>query len=225
MHNLFEHLIANEFFLLARDDHNGHPYLGPAIEATALAAALLGELLIDRLSVIHQGLVYDQSHTLDSRPQSDQLRIRGDPALHTGMHFIAGQRQPPPVTALIEFLADKVHQPIVDRLVSAGEIEVKRTLRGVRYVPASLFAWGRPRTRLWGAATYDGRYAPMKPTEQVRLLAGLVLATGLESRVTPLVSTVEVKEGLAGLTDGLADDLQIVVGSVVQTVRRIVTRR
>jgi hypothetical protein len=220
-----EHPIANDFFMLARDERAGAPFLSESIEATALAAALLGELLIDDLVVVHRGEVYSRPDGLAKLPQAYQMWLWQDHAIQTAMQIIQGQRRPPPVTALIEFLSSKVHQLIINRLVVAGDIEINRGLRGVRYVPTSQFVWSRPRIRLMGAITYDGYYATMQPTERVRLLAGLVLTTGLVSRVTVLAPQTDVGKGLSRLADELPEDLQGVTLSVAQAMRRLAVRR
>ncbi len=218
--------LTGEFFILARNDVDGRPFLGPAAEATGLAAALLGELLILRLVVLHEGCVYPMPNALADRREAERQRLQQDRLIRTAMQIISGQRQAPPVTALVEYLAGVVHPLIVEWLVLNRQIAPpRRGLLAVRYVPIDQFVGHRPQSSLWATITYDGYYRAMAPNDTTRVLAGLALHAGLASKITTLATGAAVEAGLRQLVDQLPPDLRSLVDSFAQAVHRLATRR
>lgn len=218
--------LAGEFFILARNDVDGRPYLGSAAEATGLAAALLGELLITRLVGVHEGCVYPIPNALADRREPERQRLQQDPPIRTAMQVISGQRQAPPVTALVEYLAGTVQPLVVEWLLVNRQIAAhRRGLLGLRYVPVDQFVGYRPQSQLWATITYDGYYRAMAPNDSARVLAGLALHAGLAPKVTALAGGAEVEAGLRQLVRQLPPDLRTLIHSFEQAVHRLATRR
>lgn len=218
--------LAGEFFILARNDVDRRPYLGSAAEATGLAAALLGELLIARLVGVHEGCVYPIPNALGDRREHERQRLQQDRPIRTAMQIISGQRQAPPVTALVEYLAGTVQPLIVEWLLVNRQIAARRRgLLGSRYVPVDQFVGSRPQSQLWSTMTYDGYYRAMAPTDTARLLGGLALHAGLAPRITALAAGAEVEAGLRQLVTQLPPDLRTLIDSFEQAVHRLATRR
>ena len=181
--------LGDDLYLAAHDNAKGRCMLSPATLGLGLASALLGELVLwRRLDIRENNLV-----VIDNRPTAD-------PATSAVLENLLREGQHRAVRDWIAFLATGVATDLIERrLARAGAVrrQEKRGLLGtkVRFVPTEpgLAAW--PGTRIRIAAT-RGELLDIPDL----VLAGLVLATGLDQHV---LVTLDARE-----RDNLFDQLR-----------------
>jgi hypothetical protein len=164
--------LADDLFLTAHDSVKGKCLLTPATLGLGLSAALVAELVLwRRLDVIDGKVVI-----IDDRPT-------GDPAATAVLDQLLREGHHRAVRDWIAFLATGIASDLVERrLARAGLVhrQEKRGLLGtkVTFVPADSMVAGWPATRI---RTYLGRAEMLDVPDLV--LAGLILATGLDQHV------------------------------------------
>jgi hypothetical protein len=164
--------LADDLFLTAHDTVKGKSLLTPATLGLGLAGALLGELVLWRRLDVVDGKIA----IIDDRPT-------GDPAATAVLDQLLREGHHRAVRDWIAFLATGIATDLVERRLSrAGLIQrqEKRGLLGAKvfYVPADTMVAGWPATRI---RTFLGRDEMLDIPDLV--LAGLVLATGLDQHV------------------------------------------
>jgi hypothetical protein len=212
-------VLADQFFLIAHEDRSGRSRLHPRATGLGLAACLLGELMvIDRVRAF-EGDVY----VVSREPPMDALS-------HEVLDLLLAQPQHRDLRTWLAFLAQDATAKVGERLLRAGAVEpvTRRKLRGAQtlYMPMN------PDQRN-AAAWAPARLANILIHRQAmtiadRLLAGLIVATGLTKYV--LWDFSAHRQGLVHLSevvDTLPDDLrqlvehtEAVVGSVLVAGRR-----
>jgi Golgi phosphoprotein 3 GPP34 len=164
-------LLADEFFLTAHDE-DGKALLSDRVLGLGLAAVVLGELIFSHRVSIHDGLV----SVVDRRPFSEPLGawVLSQLLRESGHSHVRDW---------LSYLAKTAEETVGRRLVQDGHVrrlERQRLLRGrvVRYPPVNgnLATW--PRARLYHDLT---SWADLPDHDVV--LAGLILATGLDQQV------------------------------------------
>jgi hypothetical protein len=164
--------LADDLFLTAHDSVKGKCLLTPATLGLGLSAALIGELVLWRRLDVMDGKVV----IIDDRPT-------GDPAATAVLDQLLREGHHRAVRDWIAFLATGIAADLVERrLARAGLVhrQEKRGLLGtkVAFVPADSMIAGWPATRV---RTYVGRGEMLDVPDLV--LAGLILATGLDQHV------------------------------------------
>ncbi len=163
-------LLADDLFRIAHDD-DGNPVLHPDVTALALAAALLGELILSGHIGVRDGVVNVHGVT----PPGDALA-------HTVLDHLAGEPARHPVRVWLAFLAQSAYGEVALRLVRAGHVREqssRRLLRrSTRYVPTDMNQAAWPWARLSSLLRADRRLDDFDT-----VLGGLVLATDLHRTV------------------------------------------
>ena len=164
--------LADDLYLCAHDSSRGRCLLTPATLGLGLSAALLGELVLWRRLDLRDNHIT----VIDDRGT-------GDPATTAVLDQLMRESHHRRLRDWIAFLATGVATELVERrLARAGLVrrEEKRGLLGtkVRFVPTDDSVTGWPGTRIRIAAT---RGELLDGPDLV--LAGLVLATGLDQHV------------------------------------------
>jgi hypothetical protein len=164
--------LADDLYLAAHDAARGRCLLTPATLGLGLAAGLLGELVFWRRLELYD----NQVTVLDDRPTPE-------PATAAVLEQLLRESHHRQIRDWIAFLATGVATELVERrLARAGLVrrEEKRGLLGtkVRFVPTDPATAAWPGTRIRIAAT---RGELLDGPDLV--LAGLVLATGLDQHV------------------------------------------
>jgi hypothetical protein len=196
--------LHDEYFLLAHDDYSGKPRVHPAVLRTGLAGALVGRLVLARRIAI-----IDNAVTLTDR------RPLGDPASDHALDALAYTRPSVlPVRAWVEYMRDdlypRVGQALIERrIVVLGHGGWRG--RSLRYRAGEAVAAAGPRMRLRAAAV--ARHLPAVQDAQMRVLAGLALATGLESAIADGANRI-ARGGLRHMAENLPSDLHVVVDAV-----------
>jgi hypothetical protein len=212
-------VLADQFFLIAHEDRTGRSRLHPRAVGLGLAAALLGELMVGERITAFEGDVY----VVSRNPP-------GDPLTHDLLDLLIAQPQHRELRTWLAFLAQDAAIKVGERLIRAGVLEpvTRRKLRGSEtlYLPMSsdqrnFAAWAPVRL----ADILVHRRA-MNMSD--RVLAGLVVATGLTRQV--LWDVDAHREGLnhlptviGSLPDGLrqlVEHTEAMVGSVLAAGRR-----
>jgi hypothetical protein len=164
-------LLADEFFLTAHDE-DGKALLSERVLGVGLAAAVLGELVLPHRLTIQSGSL----RVVDRRPLDEPL------GAWVLAHLLrdAGRGS---VRDWLSYLAKTAQDTVGRRLVHHGHVrrlERQRLLRGrvVRYQPANINLATWPRTRLYHDLAGSGAL----PDHDL-VLAGLILATGLDQHV------------------------------------------
>ena len=160
---------ADELYLAAHDGIAGRALLPPPVLGAGLAAALLGELVLGRRIT----LTGDQLHVADPRPT-------GDPATTAVLRRLPGPRR---LAQAVDDLAAGVATGLIEgRLTGTGVLreEARRRLFStqVSLVFADPRAPGEPAARLRADLSYNRTLSAPD-----LLLAGLILATGLDRYV------------------------------------------
>ena len=207
---MYELPLADELFLVGHDQYSGKSHISDGAMDTALAGAVLGELVLaGRLSIGDDTVVVVR----DQRPHGERV---SDAALAE----ILKQREAHPVRAWVEYLRDHSRTMVAPRLVQAGLIErvqVRAMLKQtVRYKAIEPLRAAAPQARL--------RYMLDRPSildEQTAALGSLVLASGLEF-VLGGGSGRETRDALVRMQQMLKTDLQALVVGVESAVAQIV---
>ena len=170
--------LADDLFLTAHDTVKGKSLLTPATLGLGLAAALLGELVLwRRLDIADAKIVL-----IDDRPT-------GDPAATAVLDQLLREGHHRAVRDWISFLATGIAIDLVERRLSRAALVQRQEKRGllsskVYFVPTDSMVAGWPATRV---RTLIGRGEMLDVPDLV--LAGLILATGLDQHVFVTLDT------------------------------------
>ncbi|MEJ3744770.1 GPP34 family phosphoprotein [Actinomycetes bacterium KLBMP 9797] len=195
--------LADELFLVGHDAHTGKPAGHAGVLASALAGALLGELLLDgRLTLI------------DDRVAVQAHRPYGEKVSDAVLAEITRQGDGRPVPHWVRYLRGDVREVVARRLLAAGLVrrEQPRGLawRGpVRFPAHDPIAYAEPRRRLAAALARQQRV-----DAQLATLAALAGATGLDEVVAPELGRAELRERLIRVTESLPAVLRALVSGV-----------
>jgi hypothetical protein len=167
-------VLADQYFLIAHEDRTGRSRLHPRATGLGLAAALLGELLLEgRLRIIEGDL-----HIVSRQPPSDALA-------HDILDLLIAQPQHREVRTWLAFLSQDAAIRVGERLMRLGAVEpvTRRRMLSTQtlYMPNSAeqrnaAAWAPARL-----ANLLVRGMDMNISD--RVLAGLIAATGLTRHV------------------------------------------
>jgi hypothetical protein len=163
-------LLADELFWITHGDMSGQRQLHPKAMGLALAAALLGELVLARRLDVAEGVVT----VLDPTAPADVLD-------HSTLDQIVAEPRVREVRSWLAFLAQGAEEAVGQRLERAGlaERRVARWPRSVvRWLPRDGLTAARPSTRLYIALSRNEQLTVHDAT-----LAGLVAAVGLTRAV------------------------------------------
>jgi hypothetical protein len=212
-------LLADQFFLIAHEDRTGRSRLHPRATGLGLAASLIGELMaIDRVRAFDGDL-----YVVSREPPPDALS-------HEVLDFLLAQPQHREIRTWLAFLAQDAAVKVGERLLRAGVVEpvTRRKLRGAQtmYMPMSS---DQRNTAAWAPARLTHILMHRQPmTVTDRLLAGLVVATGLTRHVLwdfsahrqGLVHLSEVVDSLPEDLRQLVEHTEALIGSVLVAGRR-----
>lgn len=164
--------LADDLFLTAHDTVKGKSLLTPATMGLGLAGALLGELVLWRRLDVADGKIV----LIDDRPT-------GDPAATAVLDQLLREGHHRAVRDWISFLATGIAIDLVERRLSRAGLVQRQEKRGllnskVFFVPTDSMVAGWPATRV---RTLIGRGEMLDIPDLV--LAGLILATGLDQHV------------------------------------------
>lgn len=164
--------LADDLFLTAHDTVKGKSLLTPATLGLGLAAGLIGELVLWRRLDIADGKIV----LIDDRPT-------GDPAATAVLDQLLREGHHRAVRDWIAFLSTGVAVDLVERRLSRAGLVQRQEKRGllnskVYFVPSDSMVAGWPATRV---RTLIGRGEMLDVPDLV--LAGLILATGLDQHV------------------------------------------
>jgi hypothetical protein len=162
--------VADDLFLLSRNDITGKPYLHPRAAGLGLAGALLAELVLAGGIRVHAGRI-----TAISRAAP------GDEVLRAALAAIAGEPGHRPARDWLLYLAHTAPEDIAGRLARSGYLAragSRRPWRAGRWVPVDPDAAFAPMLRV-KAALDVSRPAAV----QHRALAGLTAACGLRGQL------------------------------------------
>jgi hypothetical protein len=200
--------LHHEYFLLAHDDYTGKTHIDPAVLASGLAGALLGDLLIERCIEIDSGAV-----------RSREGARAGDPVADLAVDAIRARstRRSHPVRWWVEYLQQTTYSLVGEQLTSEGVVSSMAAgflRRSARYVANDPLVAARPRVTLRRTA----EATTSSPREQRTVaLAALALVTGLEGVVADAANRA-VRDGLRAMAGEVADDMRVVVAAVDATV-------
>ena len=204
--------LADEVFLVGHDENNGKAHISDGALDTALAGAVLGELLFaGRIALSEETLVmaYGDAAT-------------GDMARDAAVLEIQKQAEHYPVRAWVEHLRTDIRPMVAARLIRLGLVERVES-RGmlkttVRYPFRNRIAAAAPIARL--------RYMldhPVNLDEHSAALAGLILAAGLEF-VFGGASPREVKLGLTRMAETSHPQVRLLVNGIQSAVAALAMR-
>ncbi|WP_250008474.1 GPP34 family phosphoprotein [Actinoplanes sp. M2I2] len=164
--------LADDLFLTAHDTVKGKCLLSPATLGLGMASALIGELVLWRRVDIVDGKI----QIIDDRPT-------GDPAATAVLDQLLREGHHRAVRDWISFLATGVATDLVERRLARSALVQRQEKRGlfgakVSFVPSDSMIAGWPATRI---RTFIGRGELLDIPDLV--LAGLILATGLDQHV------------------------------------------
>jgi hypothetical protein len=167
-------VLADQYFLIAHEDRTGRSRLHPRATGLGLAAALIGELVLEgRLELVDGDL-----HIIDRRPPGDALS-------HDILSLLIAQPQHREVRTWLAYLSQDAAIRVGERLIRVGAVEpvTRRKMLSTQtlYMPNSAeqrnaAAWAPARL-----ANLLVRGLEMSLSD--RVLAGLVAATGLTRHV------------------------------------------
>lgn len=166
-----EMLLADEFFYIVHDVGTGKLRLNERAAGLGLAAALLGELILNRNLLVDSG----QLAVTDAEPPEDDLGYRV-------LRQLAADEQNRSLRTLLAYLSQGALERVAVRLTRAGGVEPNKSRRPwgttVRYLPtdAKVAAWSTD--RLYGRVN---RGDPLDFPDA--MLAGLVAVTGFTKQL------------------------------------------
>lgn len=188
-------LVADDLYLLGHDDRTGKPLLQLRALGTALAAALLAELLLtDQI-----GLRHDNTVVITTQVPQDEL------PQHPLLRQIASEPGPASLPAWLRFLSRSATREIALRLEQAGYLQ---HIRG--RTPWSQGRW-IPVNQEWAFAPVLRVRATLDParplTAHGATLTGLAIACGLGYRVAQYRTQVrrDILDAIAVLDPALQD--------------------
>ncbi len=206
---MYELPLADELFLVGHDQYSGKAQISDGALDTALAGAVLGELVLaGRLSIGDDTVVIVR----DQRPHGERV---SDAALAE----ILKQQQAHPVRAWVEYLRDHSRTMVAPRLVHSGLVErvqVRAMLKQTtRYKAVDPLKAAGPQARLRFMLDRPGSL-----DEQTAVLGSLVLASGLEF-VLGGGTGREIRDSLGRMQLMLKVDLQALVVGVESAVAQL----
>jgi len=167
-------VLADQYFLIAHEDRTGRSRLHPRATGLGLAAALIGELILEgRVGVADGDLVI-----LDRHPPADALA-------HDILDLLVAQSRHRDVRTWLAFLSQDSAARVGERLMRVGAVEpvVRRRMLSTQtlYMPNSAeqrnaAAWAPARL-----ANLLVRGIEMSVSD--RILVGIIAATGLTRHV------------------------------------------
>jgi hypothetical protein len=167
-------VLADQYFLIAHEDRTGRSRLHPRATGLGLAAALLGELMLEgRLRIVEGDL-----HIVSRQPPRDALA-------HDILDLLIAQPQHRDVRTWLAFLSQDSAVRVGERLMRLGAVEpvTRRKMLSTQtlYMPnneqqRNAAAWAPMRLA-------NLLVRGMEMTIGDRVLAGLVVATGLTRHV------------------------------------------
>lgn len=164
-------LLADDLYFVAHEETSGKSRLHPRVTGLALAAALLGELVMAGKIDMRSGMI----SIIDRQPPTDALA-------HTILDQLISERQQHATHTWLAFLGTTATDQVCQRMVRGGHLnrsESRGLLRTtVRYVPADRSAAAWPEARLRRFLTRGEQL-----TIQDAVLAGLVEASDLTRHV------------------------------------------
>jgi len=211
--------LADQYFLIAHEDRTGRSRLHPRATGLGLAAALIGELMLNgRVRIIDGEL-----HIVDRRPPGDALG-------HDILDLLIAQPQHRDVRVWLAFLSQDAAARVGERLTRFGAVEpvTRRRMLSTQtlYMPnnaeqRNAAAWAPARL-----ANLLMRRLDMSAGD--RLLTGLVTATGLTRHVLydfdlhrqALLAVSDVVGSLPADLRELIEYTEASVGSVLTVGRR-----
>lgn len=167
-------MLADQFFLIAHEDRTGRSRLHPRATGLGLAAALLGELMLEGRVRVFDG----DLHVVSRQPPRDALT-------HDILDLLIAQPQHTEVRTWLAFLSQDAAVKVGERLMRSGAVEpvTRRKMLSTQtlYMPnneaqRNAAAWAPMRL-----ANLLVRGLEMSTSD--RVLAGLVAATGLTRHV------------------------------------------
>lgn len=203
--------LADDFYVVAHDSISFRCLLADRLFRVGLAAALLGELVLDRKIILRGG----ELRIVDGTPPSDMLSA-------TVLSHLRAERDITSVRAWIRVFTRGSYEQVVQRLTRNGLLrprEVRRyvVFTVVVFAPTRLTPVGAAEGRL---ASRLGNRLTLKPADLV--LAGLMDATGLYDHVlargTPPDTRTVLRTQLAALPEELGDlveQTRTLVGALV----------
>lgn len=164
--------LADDLFLTAHDTVKGKSLLTPATLGLGLAGALIAELVLWRRFDIVDGKI----QLIDDRPT-------GDPATTAVLDQLLREGHHRAVRDWIAFLATGIATDLTERRLTRSGLLLRQEKRGLlgtktSFVPADSMVAGWPATRI---RTFISRNELLDIPDLV--LAGLILATGLDQHV------------------------------------------
>ena len=167
-------MLADQFFLIAHEDRTGRSRLHPRATGLGLAAALLGELMLEGRLRCFDGDLYIESR----QPPRDSLA-------HNVLELLISQPQHRELRTWLAYLSQDAADRVGERLMRSGAVEsvTRRRMLSTQtfYMPnnevqRNAAAWAPMRL-----ANIMVRGLEMSISD--RVLAGLVVATGLTRHV------------------------------------------
>ncbi|MEU8818382.1 GPP34 family phosphoprotein [Actinoplanes sp. NPDC048796] len=207
--------LADDLFLTAHDSVKGKCLLSPATLGLGMAAALIGELVLWR----RLDLVDGKIQIIDDRPT-------GDPAATAVLDQLLREGHHRAIRDWISFLATGIAVDLVERRLSRAGLVQRQEKRGlfgakVSFVPSDSMIAGWPATRI---RTFIGRGEMLDVPDLV--LAGLILATGLDQHVFVTLDTRgrtqlfdQLKRRLPAMLHELVSQTEAAVGDAVMARR------
>jgi hypothetical protein len=212
-------VLADQYFLIAHEDRTGRSRLHPRATGLGLAAALIGELILEgRVGIADGDLLI-----LDRHPTTDALT-------HDILDLLIAQPRHRDLRTWLAFLSQDAAARVGERLMRLGAVEpvVRRRMLSTQtlYMPNSAeqrnaAAWAPARL-----ANLLVRGIEMSASD--RLLVGLIAATGLTRHVLyDFEMHRHAYQSLPNAVDSLPSDLrelvehtEVSVGSVLTVGRR-----
>ncbi|MEV6490849.1 GPP34 family phosphoprotein [Actinoplanes sp. NPDC051633] len=167
-------MLADQYFLIAHEDRTGRSRLHPRATGLGLAAALIGELMLEgRVRIIEGDL-----HIVSRQPPSDALS-------HDILDLLIAQPQHRDVRTWLAFLSQDAAIRVGERMMRLGQVE--SVTRRKMLSTTTLYMPNSPAQRnaaAWAPARLANiltRGLEMGVSD--RLLVGLIAATGLTRHV------------------------------------------
>lgn len=167
-------MLADQFFLIAHEDRTGRSRLHPRATAIGLAAAMLGELVLDgRLRIVGGDLEITSSH-----PPVDALA-------HSNLDLLVTQSHHREVRTWLAYLSQDAAVRVGERLERSGAVDsvTKRRMLSMQtlYMPNNE---NQRNAAAWAPARLANILVRgLEISVSDRVLAGLVAATGLTRHV------------------------------------------
>jgi len=208
-------VLADQYFLIAHEDRTGRSRLHPRATGLGLAAALIGELILEgRIGIVDGDLVI-----LDRHPPADALE-------HDILDLLVAQSRHRDVRTWLAFLSQDSAARVGERLMRLGAVEpvIRRRMLSTQtlYMPNSAeqrnaAAWAPARL-----ANLLVRGIEMSVSD--RILVGLIAATGLTRHVLyDFDMHRQAFQSLSNAVESLPSDLRELVEYTEASVGAVLT--